>query len=164
MIIFNLFTCNENFSSVCSNCMEISARFTVMKFLPIIVILLLLSLSMQDEISSSRFNDLEFQPWLKLSIIWFATKMELLTKIFSDVRKKLYLRTRFWICLCCVSDNYLSVSFPTQPFLLLSSSWWCKAFYFSTFPIFHETHETHTPALQLATKSCWKDGWHLPIC
>ena len=62
MIIFNSFTCNENFSSVCSNHTEISARFTVMKFLPVIVILLLSSLSMRDVFSSSpvdirrRFN------------------------------------------------------------------------------------------------------------
>ena len=41
MIIFNSFTWNENFSSVCSNRGEISARFTVMKFLHIIVILFL---------------------------------------------------------------------------------------------------------------------------
>ena len=67
MIILNLFSCGENFNSVCSNRAEISARFTVVKFLPIIVILLLLSLSVRDEISSSRFNDLKFQPWLKLS-------------------------------------------------------------------------------------------------
>ena len=60
--IFNSFTCNENFSSVCSNHTEISAQFTVMKFLPVIVILLLSSLSMRDVFSSSpvdirrRFN------------------------------------------------------------------------------------------------------------
>ena len=41
MIIFNSFTWNENFTSVCSNRREISARFTVMKFLHIIVILFL---------------------------------------------------------------------------------------------------------------------------
>ena len=91
--------------------------------------------------------------------------MELLAKIFGHVRKRLHLRclTGFWICLCYVRDNYLSVSFPTQPFLLLSL-WWFKAFYFSTFPIFHKTHETHKPVPQLAIKSCWKDGWNLPIC
>ena len=90
-------------------------------------------------------------------------KMELLAKIFIHVRKRLHLRcfTGSWMCLCCVRYNYLSVNFPTQSFLLPSSLWWFKAFYFSTFPIFHETH---THALQLATKSCWKDAWHLPIC
>ena len=62
------------------------------------------------------------------------------------------------MCLCGVRENYLSVNFPPQTFLLHSSLWWFKAFYFSTFRISHETHETHTPALQLATKSSWKDG------
>ena len=118
---------------------------------------------MWDENSSSRFNDLKFQLWLTLSTIKSAPKMELLAKIFIHVCKRLHIRcfTGFWMCLCCVRDNYLSVNFPTQPFLLPSSLWWFKAFYFSTFPIFHETH---THALQLATKSCWKDAWHLPIC
>ena len=41
MIISNSFAWNENFSSVCSNRGEISARFTVIKFLHIIVILFL---------------------------------------------------------------------------------------------------------------------------
>ena len=170
MIIFNLFACNENFSLVCSNHAEISARFTLMKFLPIIVILLLLSLRMRDEISSWRFNDLKVQvvkfPGLRLSTKKSATKLELLAKIFSHVRKRLqfWCLTGFWMCLCYVHDNYLSVNFPTQPILLLSSLWWFRGFYFLTFPIFHKTHETRTPALPLATKSCWKDGWHLPIC
>ena len=34
-------------------------------------------------------------------------------------------------------------------------------FGFFTCPIFHETH---TPALQLAKTSYWKDWWHLTIC
>ena len=61
------------------------------------------------------------------------------------VKEALYLSwlTEFWICQCCVIDNYLSVNFPTQIFLLLCCLWWFKAF--STFPIFHETH---IPALQ----------------
>ena len=165
MIILNSFICNENFNSVCLNIAEISVRFPVMKFLPIIVILLLLSLSMRDEVSSSRFNDLKFQPWLKLSTLSSAPKMEFLAKIFSHVRKRLRLRcfTGFWMCLYCVRDNYLTVNFPTQHFLLPSSLLWFKAFYFSTFPIFYETHENHAAAPQLVTTSCWKDGWHLPI-
>ena len=56
----------------------------------------------------------------------------------------------------CVRDNYLSVYFPIQPFLLLSCFSELKAFSFSTFPIFHETD---TPALQLSTKWYWKDWW-----
>ena len=44
--------------------------------------------------------------------------MELSAKIFSPVRERLSLRclTGFWMCLCCVCENYLSVDFPTQPF------------------------------------------------
>ena len=54
-IIFNSCTWYENFSWVFLNRGEISARFAVVKFLYIIVILLLLVLPfspMQDEISS----------------------------------------------------------------------------------------------------------------
>ena len=57
--------------------------------------------------------------------------------------------------------NYLSVNFATQSFLLLSCSWWFKAFSQSTFPVFRETH---TAALQLAIKSYWNHRWHLQIC
>ena len=61
--------------------------------------------------------------------------MELLAKIFSHVRKRLHLKclTVFWMCPCCVRDNYLSVNFSTQPFLLLSSLWWFKFFIFQLF-------------------------------
>ena len=62
MIILNLFSCGENFNSVCSNRAEISARFTVVKFLPIIVILLLLSLSVRDEISYHGLTTWNFNP------------------------------------------------------------------------------------------------------
>ena len=41
MIIFNSFTWDENFNSVCSNRGEVSPRFTVMKLLQIIAILFL---------------------------------------------------------------------------------------------------------------------------
>ena len=41
--------------------------------------------------------------------------MELLPKIFSHVRKRLHLRplSGFWMCPCCVRNNYLSVNFFT---------------------------------------------------
>ena len=122
----------------------------------------LLPLNMRDEISS-RFNELIFQPGLNFSTIQSSPKMELFEKIINHFRKRLHLRclTEFWMCLCCVSDNYLAVNFPTQPYLLLSCLLWVKALSFSIFPIFHETHAL---ALQLATKSCWKNWWHLPIC
>ena len=101
----------------------------------------LLSLNMWDEISL-RFNELKFQPRLKFSTIKSTPKIEIFAKMISNVCKRLHLRCLpgFWMCLCCVRDNYLSVNFPTQPFLLLSCLWWFKAFSFSTFPIFHKTH------------------------
>ena len=103
----------------------------------------LLSLNMRDEISS-RLNELKFQPWLKFSTIQTAPKIELSAKIIN-VRKRLHLRclTGFWMCLCCVRDDYLSLNFLTQLFLLSSCLLWFKTFSFSTFPIFHKTH---TPA------------------
>ena len=102
MIIFNLFTWNENFSSVCSNRGEISAQFTKMKLSHIIVIQFLhccpLTCKMKSHhsVTSWNFN-------------------------FSHVRKRLHLRylTWFWMCLCCVRDTHLSVIFATQSFLLL---------------------------------------------
>ena len=83
--------------------------------------------------------------------------------VLTNVRKKLHLRflTGFWMCQCFVRHNYLSVNFATQSFLLLSCSWWFKAFSQSTFPVFRETH---TAALQLAIKSYWNHRWHLQIC
>ena len=61
--------------------------------------------------------------------------------------------------LCAWLLSLCKYSYTT--FLLLSCLRWFKAFSFSTFPIYHETH---TSALQLATKSYQKDWWHLPIC
>ena len=55
------------------------------------------------------------------------------------------------LCAC----NYLSVNFPTQLFLQLSRLLGFKAFSFSTFPIFYETH---TPALELAKNRVAKIG------
>ena len=64
---------------------------------------------MCDEISS-RFNELKFQHGLKFFTIHSAPWMELFAKIIS---KRLHLRcfTGFWMRLCCVCDNYLSVNF-----------------------------------------------------
>ena len=83
-----------------------------------------------------------------------------LHNLFSHICKRLRPRwlTGFWMCLCCVRDNYLSVNCSTRSLLLRSSSWWFKAFHFSTFPISYETHEAHTPGVKLTTKSCWKEG------
>ena len=90
----------------------------------------LLSLNMWDEISS-RFNELKFQPRLKFSTIKSARKMKLFAKIIINVCKRLHLRclTGFWMCQCCVRDNYLSVNFLTQLFLLLCGD--SKLFRFS---------------------------------
>ena len=56
--------------------------------------------------------------------------------------------------LCCMRDNDLFVKFLMQPylFLFLDVSGDLKLCLFN-FPIFCDTD---TPALQLATKSCWK--------
>ena len=94
---------------------------------------------------------------LKCRIINFMPSLQLLCfdRLFYDealalshVHKRLHLRclTEFW-----VRDNYLSVNFPSQPFLLLSCFWWFKTFF-------------HTPALQLTTKSYWENWLHVPIC
>ena len=58
-----------------------------------------------------------------------------LNNLFSHICKRLRPRwlTGFRMCLCCVRDNYLSVNCSTQSLLLRSSSWWFKAFHFSTF-------------------------------
>ena len=152
------------FSSVCSNRGEISARFTVMKFLHTIVILFLHCCRLTCEMKSHHgLTSWNFNPGWNSPPYNPPLRWGFLQKVNSNFRKSFLLRCLigFWMCLCCVRDNYLSINFPTQPFLLLSCLWWFKAFSFSTFPIFHETH---TPALQLATKSYWKDWWHLPIC
>ena len=151
------------FSSVCSNRGEISDRFTVMKFLYIIVILFLhccrLTCEMKSHhrLTSSNFNpgwnSPPYNPPLGWSFLW---------RKFSNSRKRLHLRylTGFWMCLCCVRDIYLSVNFPTQHFLLLSCLWWFKALFFFNFPDFPWNLYTCT----LATNSYWKHWWHLLIC
>ena len=119
-------------------------------------------LIMRDKISST-FNELKFQPGLKISI-WAALNIELFAGIIDHFCKRLHLR-----CLnecrmghCCVSDKYLSVGFRTQPYLLLFYfQWWFKVSSFTNFTFFHETH---TLALQLATRWYWRVWWHLPIC
>ena len=121
-----------------------------------------LSLIMRDKISS-RFNELKFQPGLKISI-WAAPKIETVEEIVIHFCKRLHLRclNGYRMCYCCVSDNYLSVSFPTQPYLLLFCfQWWFKVSSFSNFSFFHKTH---TLALQLATRWYWRVWWHLPVC
>ena len=68
-----------------------------------------------------------------------------------------------WLDYECASAvcviNYLFVNFPTRPLLLLSSLWWFKLFLFQLFRFSMKL----TPAIQLATKSSWKDWWLLPI-
>ena len=121
----------------------------------------LLSLIMRDKISS-RFNELKFQPGLKISK-WAAPKIETVEEIVIHFCKRLHLRclNGYRMCHCCVRDNYLSVSFPTQPSLLLFFQWWFKVSSFSNFSFFHETH---TLALQLATGWYSRVWWHLPVC
>ena len=166
MIIFNSFTWNENFDSVCSNHGETSAQFTVMKFLRIIVILFLQCCRLTYEIKNHHHGLMTWNINPGWNCAPFNPPLSFFAKIISHVRKRLHLRcsTGFWMSLYWVRDNYLSANFPTQPFSLLSSLWCFRPFSFPTFLIFHETHGTHAPALQLVTKLYWKDWWHLPIC
>ena len=84
-----------------------------------IVILFLHCSHLSCEISS-RFNELKFQPGLKISI-WAAPKIEGFAEIVNHFCKRLHFRCLNGCRMChgCVSDSYLSVSFPTQPYLLL---------------------------------------------
>ena len=70
--------------------------------------------------------------------------MELFAKIIHFC-KRLHLRclTGFFMCLCCVRENYLSINFPAQSYLLLSCLWWFKALSFSTFPIYMNLIHLH---------------------
>ena len=79
----------------------------------------LFSLLMRDKISS-RFNELKFQPRLKITK-WAAPEIEAFVEIVNHFCKRPHLRclNGRWMCHCCVSDNYVSVSFPRQPYLLL---------------------------------------------
>ena len=63
--------------------------------------------------------------------------------------------------LCCVENNYFSVNFPTQPYLILflffNSNSKLRLFQFFRF----STKLIHIYYQNLATKSYWKD---LPVC
>ena len=146
----SVFTWNESVSSVCSSRGWISARFIMIKFLNIIVILFLHFCCLPWEIESHHGSmSWNFIPglksWYKQPLWWSC-----FAKMVNHLCKRLHLGclTGFWMCLCCVHDNYLFVKFLIQPFSWFQ--WWFKASSFSTFSIFHETH---TLALQLATKS-----------
>ena len=97
----------------------------------------LFSLIIRDKISS-RFNELKFQHGLKISI-WAAPKIEVFAETVNYFCKRLHLRCLNGCRMChgCVSDNYLSVSLPTQPYLLLFLfSLVIQSFVFFKFPIF----------------------------
>ena len=124
MIILNSVTWNKNFSSFSSNCGEVSARFTVMKFLHIIVILFLHRCRLTCEMKSYHgFKSWNFSPG------WKSPQNQPLRWSF----------------------------FPTQHILLifLVFSGDSKLFFLQLFRF--------SVKLQLATKSYWKDWWHLPI-
>ena len=154
MIIFNLFTWNENFSSVC--CGKIFARFTVMNVLHIIVILFLHCCRLP------YFTGL----WMHLCCLLHNY---LSLNFFTQplLREKCPYSELPWSVLSHIRTEYgpekprIRTLFTQFLFITLSCfQWWFKASSFSTFSIFHETH---TPALRLTTKSYWKDWWHLPI-
>ena len=100
----SMFTWNKNFASVCSNRGEVSARFIVMKFLHIIVILFLhwchLPCEMKSHHGVMRWN---FIPGLKFP------NTQCFAKILKHFRKSLRLGclTGFWMRLCYVRAIYL---------------------------------------------------------
>ena len=103
-----------------------------------IVILFLHCSHLSYEKISSRFNELKFQHGLKISI-WAAPKIEVFAETVNYFCKRLHLRCLNGCRMChgCVSDNYLSVSLPTQPYLLLFLfSLVIQSFVFFKFPIF----------------------------
>ena len=59
------------------------------------------------------------------SLLLLKIKLQDEALALSNVRKRLRLRcpTGFKMYQCCVRENYLSVNFPTQPFLQLSCLW-----------------------------------------
>ena len=61
--------------------------------------------------------------------------MELFAKIISHVRIRLCLRclTRFWMYMCCVRDNYLSVNFSIQPLFVTFLFAVMQSFFFFNF-------------------------------
>ena len=92
-----------------------------MKFLNVIVILFLhcyrLRWEMKPHHGLMRWN---FIPDLKF-LYKQPLRQSFLRKWFNHFRKRLYLGcfTGSWMRLCCVHDNYVSVKFLTQPYLLL---------------------------------------------
>ena len=116
MIIFNSFTWNENFSSVCSNRGKISAWFIVMKVFHIIVILFLhfphLTCEMKSHHGLISWN---FSPVWKSSYDQ-PLKWSFLKKLLNIFAKRFHVRclTEFWMRLCSVRVNPFV---PNEPFL-----------------------------------------------
>ena len=78
---------------VCSNRGEISARFTLIKLLHIIVVLVLHYRLLTCESKSHHdLKKLKFQLGLKISL-QLAHEMQLFTKIVNHFRKRLHLRS-----------------------------------------------------------------------
>ena len=97
---------------------EIYAWFTVMKFLHIMVILFLHFSCLSCEIKSHQdLMSWTFCPGWK-SPYKHPRRLRFLV---NRLCKRLHLRclNGCWMCHCCVRYNYLSVSFPTQLYLLL---------------------------------------------
>ena len=110
MIIFNSFTWNENFSSAFLKHGEILARFTLMKFLYIIVILFLYCYRLTCDLKCHHgLKSWNFSFGLKISI-YSVPKKELFVKIVNRFCSRLHLTcfNGFSIHLCCVRDDYLS--------------------------------------------------------
>ena len=135
-----------NFSSVFQLLDEIFVynRNSLFKFL---------SLNIWEEISS-RFNELKFQPGLKLPTIKSDPKMQLFPKINNHLLFDWVLNA---LVLCAWYLSLRKFSCTTL-FVTFSCLRWFKAMPFIIF------HETHIPALQLTAKSYRKDWWHFPIC
>ena len=111
-----------------------------------IVILFLHCSHLSYEKISSRFNELKFQHGLKISI-WAALKIEVFAETVNHFCKRLHLRCLNGCRMChgYVSDNYLSVSFPTQPYLLhFLFSVVIQSFVFFKFSIFPWNSYTST--------------------
>ena len=110
MIFFNSFTCNENFSLVCSKRDGISSRLTMMTFLHIFVILFLFCCHLTCEMKSHH----GLTSW-NFSLGWKYPRYH------PHFHKRLPLTclTGFCLWLCCVRDDNLSENFPTQPYMSL---------------------------------------------
>ena len=125
MIIFNAFTCNQNFSMVCSNRGEILARFTLMNFLHITVILCLHCSRLTFEMTSRQsLMSWDFSTGWKIPYSQ-SLKWSFFAKIINHFHKRLHLRawTGSWIRLYCAGDNYLcKLSYTTLLATLLAIS------------------------------------------